>query len=95
MQELKIRLKVVFIRLRGANVKLKLTKVKLFQREIQFLGHRISEEGVAMDPDKISKIVLWHQPKNVHEVGMFLGLCGYYRSYMRNFLFFVSKTLSE
>jgi len=35
---------------------------------IQFLGHRISGEGVAMDPDKISEIVLWHRPKNVDEV---------------------------
>jgi len=40
-EELKIRLEEVFIWLRGANLKLKPTKVKLFQREIQFLGHRI------------------------------------------------------
>jgi len=78
-------LEEVFIRLRGANLKLKPTKVKLFQREIQFLGHRISEEGVAMDPDKISEIVLWHRLKNVHEVRQFLGLCGYYRRYVRNY----------
>jgi len=60
--ELKIRLEEVFIRLRGANFKLKPTKVRLFQREIQFLGHRISGEGVAMDPTKISEIVSWHRP---------------------------------
>jgi len=51
-EELKIRLEEVFIRLGGANLKLKPTKVKLFQREIQYLGHRISGEGVAMDPEK-------------------------------------------
>jgi len=56
--ELKSQLEEVFIRLRGANLKLKPTKAKLFQREIQFLGHRISGEGVAMDPEKISEIVL-------------------------------------
>jgi len=38
-----------------------------------------------MDPDKISEIVLWHRPKNVHEVRQFLGLCGYYRRYVRNY----------
>jgi len=75
----------VFIRLRGANHKLKPMKVKLFQREIQFLGHRISGEGVAMEPDKISEIVLWHRPKNVHEVRQFLGLCGYDHRYVRNY----------
>jgi len=57
-EELMTRLKEVFIRLRGANMKLKPMKVKLFQREIQFLGHRISGEGVAIDPDKIAEIVL-------------------------------------
>jgi len=78
-------LEEVFIRLRGANLKVKQTKVKLFQREIQFLGHRISGEGVALDPDKISKKVLWHRPKNVHEVRQFLDLCGYYRRYVRTY----------
>jgi len=38
-----------------------------------------------MDPDKISEIVLWPRPKNVHEVRQFLALCGYYRRYVRNY----------
>jgi len=84
-EELKTRLEEVFIRLRGANLKLKPMKVKLFQRKIQFLSHRITGEGVAMDPDKISEIVLWHRPKDVHEVRQFNGLCRYYRRYVRNY----------
>jgi len=84
-EELKTRLEEVFIRLRGANLKLKPTKVKLFQREIQFLGHRISRDGVAMDPAKISEIVSWHHPKNVHDVRQFLGLCGYYRRFVKDY----------
>jgi len=75
----------VFLRLRGANLKLKPTKVKLFLREIQFLGHRISGQGVAMDPDKIAEIVRWHRPTTVHEVRQFLGLCGYYRRYVKDY----------
>jgi len=51
--DLKMRLEEVFTRLRGANLRFKPTKVKLFQRETQFLVHRISGAGVAMDPDKI------------------------------------------
>jgi len=80
--DLKLRLEEVFIRLRGANLKLKPTKVILFQREIPFLGHRISGAGVAMDPEKIGDIVRWHRPTSVHEVRQFLGLCGYYRPYV-------------
>jgi len=84
-EELKTRLEEVFIRLRGANLKLKPTKMKLFQREIQFLGHRISGDGVAMDSAKISEIVSWHRPKNVHDVRQFLGLCGYYRRFVKDY----------
>jgi len=83
--DLKMRLEEVFIRLRGANLKLKPTKVKLFQREIQFLGHRISGAGVAMDPEKTADIVRWNGPASVHEVRQFLGLCGYYRRYVRDY----------
>jgi len=64
---------------------LKRTKVRLFQREIQFVRHHIFGEGVAMDPAKISEIMSWHRPKNVYEVRQFLGLCGYYRHYVRNY----------
>jgi len=80
--DLKLRLEEVFIRRRGANLKLKSTKVKLFQREIQFPGHRISRAGVAMDPDKLADIVRWHRPTSVHEVRQFLGLCRFYRRYV-------------
>src|SRR5258708_30221449 len=83
--DLKMRLEEVFNRLRTANLKLKPTKVKLFQREIQFLGHKISGEGVAMDPEKISEVVNWSPPRNIHEVRQFLRLCTYYRRYVKDF----------
>jgi len=38
-----------------------------------------------MNPDKIADIILWHRPKNVHEVQQFLGLCGYCRRYVKNY----------
>ena len=38
-----------------------------------------------MDESKVSEIVHWPDPRNVHEARMFLGLCGYYRLYVKNF----------
>ena len=73
------------MRLRKGNLKLKPSKVKIFQREISFLGHRVSEEGIAMDPSKTSEIVQWKIPRNLKEVRQFLGLCSYYRRYVKNF----------
>ena len=66
------------------NLKLKPTKVQLFQRGIKFLGHQISEGGVAMDEGKVTKITQWPAPKNVHETRTSLGLCGSYRRYVKD-----------
>ncbi|MCO5608605.1 hypothetical protein L7F22_062818 [Adiantum nelumboides] len=41
--------------------------------------------GVQMDPAKIEAIRNWPDLKNVHEVRSFLGLCSYYRRYVRKF----------
>ncbi|MCO5554136.1 hypothetical protein L7F22_007662 [Adiantum nelumboides] len=38
-----------------------------------------------MDPSKIEAIRNWPDLKNVHEVRSFLGLCSYYRRYVRKF----------
>ncbi len=79
------KLKEVFERLRKANLKLKPSKVKLFQREITFLGHVVSGEGISMDPEKIKEVVDWKTPRNAHEVRQFLGLCSYYRKFVKSF----------
>jgi hypothetical protein len=84
-EELKERLREVFSRLKIANLKLKPSKVRLFQREIPFLGHKISHEGVAMDVDKVSEILTWPVPRDVHQTRQFLGLAGYFRRFIKNY----------
>ncbi|MCO5576631.1 hypothetical protein L7F22_030446 [Adiantum nelumboides] len=54
--------------------------------EINFLGHIVSTAGVQKDPAKIDTIRDWPDWKNVHEVESFLGLCSYYRRYVRKFV---------
>ena len=83
--ELRKRLEEVFVRLRKANLKLKPSKVKLFQKEITFLGHKISAQGVAMDESKIAEIVNWPAPRNLLQVKQFLGMAGYYRRYVKDY----------
>ena len=79
------RLEVVFQRLQSANLKLKPSKCCLMQTKITFLGHVISAEGVATDPEKIRLITDWPVPTNLRQLRGFLGLAGYYRKFVGGF----------
>ena len=80
-----LRLGLVFGRLRQAGLKMKASKCSLFQKEVAFLGHRVSEEGIACDPAKIESIASWPTPRNATEVRSFLGTANYYRRYISGF----------
>ena len=79
------RLEEVFQRLRGANLRLKPKKCHLFKEEVQFLGHVVSEKGVATDPEKTKAVQDWETPRSVKDVKAFLGFTGYYRRFIPNY----------
>ena len=79
------RLEGVLSRLADNNLKLKPSKCSLFQREIEFLGHHISESGVATSPSKVEAVKTWPTPSNLKELRSFLGFSGYYRRFIRDY----------
>ena len=79
------RLDEVFERIRKANLKLKTSKCSLCQRQVEFLGHIVSGSGIAMQPEKIKAIRTWPECRSVPDVRAFLGTCGYYRRFIKDF----------
>jgi len=64
---------------------LKRSKCAFGQSSVAYLGHVISEEGVAMDKQKVQAVLDWPVPKSARAVCSFLGLAGYYRRFIRDF----------
>ena len=87
-------LKTVFEEFRKHRLVINGKKSEFFMEEIHFLGHIISKDGVRMDPAKIKAIQEWPDLKTVHKVRSFIGLCSYYRRYIRQFAL-IASTLHD
>jgi hypothetical protein len=78
-------LRLVLQKLRENQLYAKLSKCDFWLREVSFLGHVISDGGIAVDPSKVQDVLNWNPPKNVLEIRSFLGLAGYYRRFIEGF----------
>ena len=70
----------------AAVIKIQPCKSKLFQSKVEYLGHKISKDGVEMIPDYVRKVMNWPVPTDGSEVATFLGFTGYYRSFIPQYL---------
>ena len=65
------RLRACFERLREHNLKLKASKCDFLKKEVTYLGHVVSEEGIKTDPSKTEAIRNWKVPTTIKEVRSF------------------------
>ncbi|XP_037870373.1 uncharacterized protein LOC119629252 [Bombyx mori] len=75
----------IFQRLRNFNLKLQPDKCEFLRREVAYLGHIISTDGVKPNPDKIKAVVEFPTPSNPKDIKSFLGLVSYYRRFIPDF----------
>ena len=80
----------VFKKIRSYNLKIQLDKSEFLRKEVEFLGHLITPQGIKPNPSKISAIENFPVPRTTKEIKSFLGLVGYYRRFISNFAHIVA-----
>ena len=63
----------------------KLEKCDFHVTETTFLGFTVSINGLYMDKNKVKSVFDWPSPKNIKELQSFLGLCNFYRKFIKDF----------
>ena len=66
-------------------MKLNLRKCALIRTECEYLGHLVGTNGIRMIPSYVQRILDWPLPTSGKDLRSFLGFCGYYRSFIKDF----------
>jgi hypothetical protein len=72
-------------RLREHKLYAKFSKCDFWLKEVQFLGHILSGNGLSVDLCKIHQVMEWKAPTLVSEIRSFLGLARYYHCFISDF----------
>ncbi|GJY19153.1 putative reverse transcriptase domain-containing protein [Tanacetum coccineum] len=87
-------LRIILELLKKEKLYAKFSKCDFWIRIVQFLGHLFDSQGLHVDPTKIEAVKNWASPTTPMEVRQFLGLAGYYRRFIKDFLK-IAKSLTE
>lgn len=75
----------VLQRLQNARLQVDLDKCEFGVEKTKFLGFIVGTKGIEVDPEKIQVLKDWKEPKSVTGVRSFLGFCGFYRRFIKDY----------
>jgi len=85
LEEHKANLKEVFRQLKEANLRLNPEKCQFLKKELLYIGHRVTSDGICTDPEKVEFIVELEPPSTVRELRQYLGVTSWYRQFVPYF----------
>ncbi|XP_053947695.1 uncharacterized protein LOC128856420 [Anastrepha ludens] len=84
IEQHKAHLRQVFERLQQFHLTINLNKCKFAQKQISFLGHIVTAEGIKPMPEKVKAISNFPLPKIAKELRRFLAMINFYRRFLPN-----------
>ena len=79
------RLEAVLAALSKVNLKIKVKKCSFFTEKIKFLGYTVTPDGMTIDDERVKSIRDMPDPTNKKQLQSFLGVCNYFRSFIKNY----------
>jgi hypothetical protein len=78
------KLPEVLDRLRKYRLKLQVYKCQFLRKEVNYLGHQITEDRARPDPQKVAAIEQFLPPTTAKQLKTFCGMISYYRQFIPN-----------
>lgn len=85
LEEHEERLLKVLDRLEEHGLKVSIDKCQFCQTQVKYVGHIVSADGISPDPAKVEAITRWKIPTDLKTLRSFLGFCGFYRRFIKNY----------
>jgi len=78
-------LQLVLDKLKEAKLTAAWHKCRFFEKQLLFVGHTVSAEGIRADPAKVEAVTQYPRPTDQHQLRSFLGMTNFFRRYIHRY----------